>query len=48
MERLSLLVEFAKVYLPSYDPAKVPLPSKVAEHSKSFSEDAKDIRHVAS
>lgn len=46
-ERLALLLEFAKVYSSFYDPAKIPLPPSVIEHSENFTKAAKDIRHLA-
>lgn len=46
-ERLALLLEIAKVYSPAYNPARVPLPASVAEHSRLFTAEAKDIRRQA-
>ena len=43
-EQLSLLREISKVYLPGYHPAKMEMPDNVAEYSKSYAEQALEIR----
>ncbi|MBO6557950.1 MAG: metal-dependent hydrolase [Pseudomonadales bacterium] len=43
-EQLSLLGAISKVYLPGYNPAKMEIPENVAQYSKSYAEQARDIR----
>jgi len=43
-EQLSLLGQIAKVYLPGYDPANQDLPENVAHYSKTYAEQAQEIR----
>ena len=46
-EPLSLLAAIAKAYLPGYNPAKIPLPASVAEHSVSLVSQAREIRRMS-
>jgi hypothetical protein len=43
-EQLSLLGEISRVYLPGYNPAKMKVPDSVAEYSKTYVEQAREIR----
>lgn len=43
-EQLSLLGQIAKVYLPGYNPANQDLPDNVAHYSKTYAEQAQEIR----
>ncbi len=43
-EQLSLLGQIAKVYLPGYNPANQDLPNNVAHYSKTYAEQAQEIR----
>ena len=46
-EQLSLLGAISKVYLPGYNPAKIDLSANVAEFSKRYAEEAREIRTMA-
>lgn len=43
-EQLSLLGAIAKVYLPGYNPAKIPIPNNVAYYSEGYANEAREIR----
>ena len=43
-EQLSLLGQITKVYLPGYNPANQDLPENVAHYSKTYAEQAQEIR----
>jgi len=43
-EQLSLLGQISRVYLPGYNPAKMEVPDSVAEYSKTYVEQAREIR----
>ena len=46
-EQLSLLGQISRVYLPGYNPAKIEMPDNVAQYSKSYAEQAREIRVMA-
>ena len=43
-EQLSLLGQISRVYLPGYNPAKMTIPENVAQYSKTYVEQALEIR----
>jgi len=43
-EQLSLLGQISRVYLPGYNPAKMAIPENVAQYSKTYVEQALEIR----
>ncbi len=46
-EQLSLLGQISRVYLPGYNPAKMEMPDNVARYSKTYAEQAHEIRTMA-
>lgn len=43
-EQLSLLGQISRVYLPGYNPANMAMPDNVAEYSKTYANEAREIR----